>query len=40
VQAFPLTYGEGFRLERAREFMGKGLHANVGEVSMLLAIVA
>ncbi len=40
TQAFPVTYWEGFPPERAREFMGgdKGLHANVGEVSALLAI--
>ncbi len=40
TQAFPLTYCEGFPPERAREFMrgDKGLHANVGEVSALLAI--
>jgi creatinine amidohydrolase len=40
TRAFPLTYWEGLPPERAREFLGgdKGLHANVGEVSTLLAI--
>jgi creatinine amidohydrolase len=40
TRAFPLTYWEGFPPERARQFMGgeKGLHANEGEVSALLAI--
>jgi creatinine amidohydrolase len=40
TRAFPLTYWEGFTPEHAREFMGgpKGLHANEGEVSALLAI--
>ena len=40
TRAYPLTYWEGFPPERARQFMGgdKGLHANEGEVSTLLAI--
>src|SRR5512146_738156 len=40
TRAFPLTYWEGLPPERSREFLGgdKGLHANVGEVSTLLAI--
>jgi creatinine amidohydrolase len=40
TRAYPLNYWEGLPPERAGQFMGgdKGLHANEGEVSAVLAI--
>jgi creatinine amidohydrolase len=40
TRAFPLNYWDGLPAERAEAFIGadKGMHANEGEVSMVLAI--
>jgi creatinine amidohydrolase len=40
THAFPLNYWEGFPPERAAQYIGpdKGMHANEGEVSAVLAI--